>query len=335
MKKLLFNAAFLVAGLLSISNAIAQQDDKEKNETFKYNKSKNYSKSYSINGSDKINLDNQFGEMKLVTWDKNEIKVDASITAKSDDEAEAQEILERISIEDRKESGAVYFKTKMSNEKPSWEGKKGNHHQSMEINYTVYLPSGNPLKAANQFGKMIVPDYRGEAEVSSKFGSLTAGKFTNAKDISVEFGTANIAEVSGGKLSIKFSNGTVSKLTGEVKANLEFSKVKLNLDNNTKNLTINNSYAEVYLDLDKSFSATYDITSSHGEFNNQSSFTFTKQGEDKNHYGPEFTKHYTGTSGSGSSKVKINSSFGETTTGHDLKVDMTEKKKKTKNTRTV
>jgi len=335
MKKLLFNTAFLIAGLLSISHAIAQQDENEKKETFKFNKSKSYSKSYSISGGDKIYLDNQFGEMKLVIWDKNEIKVDVSITAKSDDEAEAQEILERITIEDRKESGAVYYKTKMSNEKPSWEGKKGNHHQSMEINYIVYLPTGNPLKAANQFGKMIVPDYRGEAEVSSKFGSLTAGKFSNAKEISVEFGNANIAEVSGGKLSIKFSNGTVNKLSGDVKANLEFSKVKLEIDNSVKTLTINNSYAEVYLDADKNFSATYDITSTHGEFTNQSSFAISKQGEKENRYGPEFTKRYSGTSGSGSAKIKISSSFGETIIGHDLKVDMTEKKKKAKNIRTV
>jgi len=315
MKKLLFNTAFLITGLLSITNAIAQ-DEKDKKETFKFNKSKSYSKSYTISSSDKINLDNQFGEMKLVRWEKNEIKVDASVTAKADDEAEAQEILERITIQDRKESGAVYFKTIISNQKPSWEGKKGNHHQGMEINYTVYLPSGNPLKAANQFGKMIIPDYRGEAEISIKFGTLTAGKLSNAKDISVEFSEATIVAVSGGQLSIKYSNGTVNELSGDVKATLDFSKVKLNLDNNTKNLTINNSYAEVYLDLDKNFSATYDITSSHGQFTNKSGFTITKQGEDTNRKGPAFTKRYTGKSGSGTAKVKVNSSFSETITGH-------------------
>ena len=111
-------------------------------------------------------------------------------------------------------------------------------------------------------------------------------------------------------MNIKFSNGTVNKLSGDVKTNLEFSKVKLNIDNDVKNLTVNNSYSEVYLDLDKSFSATYDINTSHGSFSNQSSFEIKKQGENDNRYGPEFTKRYTGTSGSGSSKVKVSSSLG-------------------------
>jgi len=342
MKKLLFNTTFLVAGLLSLSIGYAQQTtnefEKGKDRVEpKFKKTKNYTKSYSLSSSDKISLYNQFGEMKITTWDKNEVKVDATITGKSDDEPRAQEILDRISIQDSKEGGTVSFKTKFADDKKedkrNWDNKE-HRNEGMQIDYVVYLPSNNALTAENQFGKMIVPDIRGEAVLTSKFGSLTAGKISNAKEVSVEFGKADIAEVGGGKLSIKFSNGTVNKLTGEVRANLEFSKVKLNIDNNAKNLTINNSYAEVYLDLDKSFSATYDITSSHGEFSNQSSFTFTKQGEDKNHYGPEFTKRYTGTSGSGSSKVKISSSFGEIIAGHDLKVDMTEKKKN-KKTRTV
>ena len=334
MKKILFKSAFLVVLLLNVTIIMAQDKEKERAEP-KFKKTKSYTKSYSLGSNDKINLENQFGEMKLITWDKNEVKVDVSITGKSDEEDRAQTILDRISISDGKDGNSVFFKTKMENQKSDWNNKKGNYNEGMEINYTVYLPSGNPLKANNQFGKMIVPDYKGEAELESKFGSLTAGKITNAKEVSVEFGKADIAQITGGKLSIKFSNGTVNKLSGDVKSNLEFSKVKLNIDNDAKTLTINNSYSTVYLDLDKSFSATYDVTTSHGSFSNESSFEIKKEGEkNDNHYGPEFTKHYTGTSGSGSSKIKVSSSFGEIIAGHNMTVDMTEKRKN-KSTRSI
>src|SRR5689334_19165427 len=104
MKKLLFNAALLVASVLTIHNSSAQDKEKEKEMVEpKYKKTKSYSKSYSLSGSDKINLENQFGEMKLMTWDKNEIKVDVSITGKSDDESRAQQILDKISILDSKD----------------------------------------------------------------------------------------------------------------------------------------------------------------------------------------------------------------------------------------
>ena len=199
MKKLLFNTAFLVAGLLSLSVSFAQDNEKKERVEPKFKKTKSYTKSYSLGSSDKISLYNQFGEMKITTWDKNEVKVDATITGKSDDEARAQVILDRISITDAKDGGTVSFKTKFADDnkddKKTWT--KGEHHnEGMQIDYMVYLPSGNALNAENQFGKMIVPDIRGEAVLTSKFGSLTAGKISNAKEVSVEFGKADIAEES-------------------------------------------------------------------------------------------------------------------------------------------
>ncbi|HMU46173.1 MAG TPA: hypothetical protein PKC72_07395 [Chitinophagaceae bacterium] len=332
MKRILFNTLVLFTALVCLTQVNAQ--DKEKNEP-KFKKTKSYSKSYNLSGSDKVSLSNQFGEMKLVTWDKNEVKVDATITGKSDEEDRAQKILDHISIEDSKSGNTVSFKTKFADDKKVWnKDDKGKHYnEGMEINYVVYLPSGNALKAENQFGKMIVPDYRGEAELESKFGSLTTGKISNAKEVTVEFGKVDIGNIAGGKLNIKFSNGNVNKLSGNVNSNLEFSKVKLNIDNDAKSLDIHNSYSTVYLDLDKNLSASYDITTSHGNFSNESSFTIKKEGSDEKSYGPTFTNRYSGTSGSGSTKLKVNSSFGEIITGHNLQVDMSEKSKSKNKTR--
>src|SRR5687768_9199047 len=100
MKKTVFNTVFLLTALLTLSVGFAQE--KERTEP-KFKKNKTYSKSYSLGSSDKISLNNQFGEMKLVTWEKNEIKVDVSITSKADEEKRAQEIIDRISIIDGKD----------------------------------------------------------------------------------------------------------------------------------------------------------------------------------------------------------------------------------------
>lgn len=319
MKRIVFNTAFLIAGLLFLSVAFAQKEGKE----LKYSKSKSHSRSYSISGSDKISLDNQFGDIKLVTWDKNEVKVDVSMTGKANEEDHAQEIVDRISIEDSKSGGTVSFKTIIGKEKKS----RSNTSQTFEINYTVYLPSNNPLKVANQFGDIILPDYRGEANISSKFGSLKAGKISNADDVTVEFGKAEIEQLNGGSLTIKFSEGTVNKLSGTVKTNLEFSNVKLVIDNDAKGLTVNNSYSTVYLDVDKGLSATYDISTSHGNFSNKSDFNLKTQGDSQTSYGPVFNYRYTGTSGGGNIKIRASASFGEFILGHNLKVDLSDKKK--------
>ena len=71
-------------------------------------KRKTYSKSYTVGSNEKISLDNSFGEMKLSTWDKNEVKVDITIVAKAATEGKAQEILNKIRIEDGKNSSGTY-----------------------------------------------------------------------------------------------------------------------------------------------------------------------------------------------------------------------------------
>jgi len=339
MKTLLrpYNFILLIAFIALASTAIA-------NEEPKVEKKKTYSKSYPVSSNDKISLSNQFGEMKIMTWDKNEVKVDVSITAKADDDKRAQEILDKITIEDGKGSGGVYFKTKFA--KDQWnddkdkgrdrdrEDRKSHRNEGMEINYAVYLPAGNTLNAENQFGAMIVPDYRGEATITSKFGSLKAGKISNGKSVSVEFGTGEIAQLNGGKLTFKFSNAvSVGKLTGDVEAVFEFcDKIKVNLDNDVKDLDIKNSYSKLYIDINKNFSAKYDISTSFGEFTNKTAFAIKEQGkdDDDDRHGPRFDHKYSGSSGSGSTNVKIKSSFGEIIIGHDLVVDMTESKKKGK-----
>jgi hypothetical protein len=329
MKKTLFSRLFLLVALMASVAATAQDKDDHKNEKEpKFKKTKSYSKSYNLGSSDKISLANQFGEMKLNTWDKNEIKVDVTITGKSDIEQQAQEILDRISISDGKTGSTVSFETKFNDDKKNQHtnDKEEHHNEGMQIDYVVYLPAGNALTVQNQFGKLIIPDYRGEADITCKFGSLTTGKLSNPKEVDVEFGEANIGQLDGGKLSIKFSEGTVNKLSGNVKTNLEFSQVKLTIDNDLKSLDLSNSYSTIYLDVEKNLSAAYEITSSHGEFTNKTSFAIKDDGkDDDNRYGPRFTRKYSGTSGSGTSKLKVNSSFGEIIIGHDLKMEKSDK----------
>src|SRR4030095_13729599 len=186
MKRILATITLMALCLFSL--ALSAQD-KEKQTEPKYKKTKSYSKSYSLSGSDKISLSNQFGEMKLITWEKSEIKVDVSITGKSNDEKRAQQIVDRISIQDGKDGNGIYFKTKFAdeNDRDDDHDKNGHTNEGMDIDYVVYLPSCNPFNAEQQFGEMIVPDYRGESRIECKFGTLTAGKLSNSKELTVEF----------------------------------------------------------------------------------------------------------------------------------------------------
>ncbi|HUP10975.1 MAG TPA: hypothetical protein VM187_02140, partial [Niastella sp.] len=137
----------------------------------KVEKKKTYTKSYNVSSSDKISFTNQFGELKINTWDKNEVKATITITAEASTDEKAQAILDHVNIEDGKSNDGVYFKTVFDKKKdPNWsKGEK----QGYKIDYEVYIPARNPLTAKNSFGPMSIGDYQGEATLTSQYGSLS------------------------------------------------------------------------------------------------------------------------------------------------------------------
>ena len=314
MKKILYITLTVILFTWSFT-ALAAGDDPL------VEKKKTYSKSYTVGSNEKISLNNSFGEMKFSTWDKNEVKVDIVIVAKAATEEKAQEILNKIRIEDGKNSGGVYFKTQMdnvnnnsnNNNNNNGNKKKGKNYkqEGMEINYMVYLPASNPLDASNSFGALIIGDYKGEASLESKFGSLTAGNLANVKQVSVEFGKADIASIHNGKVTIKFSKAVLGKFSGNVNSNFEFCEVvNLGLDNSITQLNIRSSYSTLGIELNKGLSASFNIKTSFGDVDNNSAFDIKEEDDGGQKHGPRFDKQYYGTAGQGNAKITIKSEFG-------------------------
>ena len=293
-------------------------------------KTKTYTKTYPVSSSDKISLENQFGEMKITTWDKNEIRVDVRIEAKGGTEEIAQKILDNIYIEDSKSGSEISFETKMRNKNWNNDNEKKYKEMGMKIDYTVSMPANNQLNATNQFGPMSITDYKGLVVLVSKFGSLTAGKLSNVKEVNVEFGEANVESVNGGRLTIKFSKAVINNVIGNVVARIEFcDKLKIGVDNNSKDLDIKTSYSTLYLDASSNFSSRISIKTSFGDFNNKTSFNIKKEGDDDDddRHGPKFDKQFSGNAGSGTNKLNVKSDFGEVILGHNLQVDISKKEK--------
>jgi hypothetical protein len=306
-----------------------------------FEKKKSYSKSYNVDGNDRITFDNRFGELKINTWEKNEVKVDVSMTAKAWSDERAQEILDRISIQDDQSSNGVSFKTDIDDDNRSWKkgDKNKNRNEQFNINYVVYVPARNPLVAKNEFGSMTIPDYAGEIDVTSKFGSLQAGNLSNAKKIRIEFGNGTIQSITNGQLHIGFSSPVVvNRASGKVDISMEHSGgVKIVVDNNVKEVTVKNNFSTLYLDVPKNISANFNVTTNFGDLDNKSDFAINKEGDDDDDHGPQFRHSYQGKAGNGNVPIKVSSEFGQTVIGHNLemKVAAKNKDKEKKKTRAI
>lgn len=299
---------------------------------FKVEKKKTYTKSYNVSSSERVSFDNQFGELKITTWDKNEVKVDVTMVGKANTDEIAQEVLDRITIEDGKGGSGVFFKTKIGDGKDWPKGNKYNN-TGFSIDFVVYMPAKNPLNVENEFGKTFIPDYSGEITVHQKFGALTAGKLSNTKKVHIEFGGGSTIEsINGGELSIHFSRTLVNKVDGKVKVFVEHcGAVKLGVDNSLTELTINNNFTTLHLDVSKSISATFKVHTNFSELDNDSGFSIKEEGDGDERRGPKFDHDYNGKAGNGTVPIKIRSEFGNINIGHNISFDPSEKEEKNKN----
>jgi hypothetical protein len=334
MKKMIKIYSLVLSLLFLTQINLVAQDDKTDNDDnkkkYEFVKNKSVNKSYSVSSSDKLNIQNSFGSVKVITWDRNEIKVDVDIEVSANTEALAQKILDRISVTDEKTGKGISFETKMKDGK--YPNNSRDEKSTMHINYSISMPSNNALTVKNEFGSTTIPDFRGEVDLTSKFGSLTTGNLSSIKSINVEFGKANLTNITSAPVTIKFSKAVISKLSGAVKMNLEFcSSVRLSLDANLSSLDLKTSYSTVNLKPLGDLSASYNISTSFGSFKNTSNIKFSSDEDGDNNRGPKFDYEYSGKSGSGSVPVKVKSSFGKIIVGEASEEDMKSKdKNKTK-----
>ena len=311
--------------LLSLSLRAQNDNDNDNNDHQKkleFVKKKSVNKSYNVSSSDKLNIKNSFGTVEVHVWDKNEIKVDVNIEVSGNTDAVAQKVLDRISVSDEQKGKEISFETNLKDVNNS-HGEK----TTMSINYTISMPASNPLQIKNEFGTTTLPDYKGEVDLTSKFGKLNTGDLSNVKNISIEFGKAKLGNIPGGALSIKYSSASIARLSGNIKMNLEFSsKVVLNLDNNLSSLDLKASYSTVNLKPIGDLPASYTVSTSFGSFKNKTAIKFSSDEDDDDH-GPKFDHQYTGKSGSGNVNVKVKSDFSTVILGEASAEEMDDKHK--------
>jgi hypothetical protein len=319
---------FLVLSLPVISKAAGGDDEVRKKRTI--------NKSYNVGPDDKLEIENQFGNVQIDTWDKSQITVDITIGVRASSEEKANEVMDELDVKEVQSGHIINFKTKVgeihNNDKKEHRGS-GDDDRSFFIDYIVHMPSGNRLSVENSFGRTEIGDFKGLVALTSKFGSLKTGRLSNVDNIDVEFGKAYISEITNGKVVFKFNKESmIGKVNGKVKISSEFShNVQFNVADEIQDLAIYESYSDMKMVLPKSISAHFDVHTSFGSFHNDCEFNLREKREgDMDNTGPRFDKDYSGQAGDGKASIKIKSSFGNVRLTYPGAPDVKDKKDKDK-----
>jgi hypothetical protein len=292
-------------------------------------KSKTFSKSYPVDASDKLQIDNRYGKIIVNAWNKNEVKVDVEIKAYANEDADAQKLIDQTTIISNKEKDLVSFKTDIEKSENSWWGTSSENGKitkvrKVVINYTVYMPSKSALTINNRYGIVSLPSLGGKLNINNTYGGLVAKDLTNTGNvIVVRYGDANIGSLTGSDINVAYGslalesadnlNATISyspakigKLNSSGTINLRYGDglVINDLGKQLKTLTVNSSYAPVKLGSMSGTNADFDVTVHNSDFMYNNAVNVTSTTPDKER-GYTSTKTYKGHVGKGNADKLI------------------------------
>lgn len=188
-----------------------------------FDREKKITRSFKVSSNTKVEIKNSFGKVHINTWDKNQVDVEIAILTKSKNEAKAQEMLDKIKIKIEENGGLLEFNTEI--------GKiNSKNNESFEVNYTINMPSKNPLEVKNSFGDFYLDNYDGPVELNLSYGALKIGNLTGPAEIKVSFnkGENIIKSMSRGELEVSYTDLTLN------------SAENINLENEFSDITIDN-----------------------------------------------------------------------------------------------
>ena len=189
---LLWMALCLPASTLWASSALAEASRKG---TITFDK---------VKSGATVRLENQFGNIALLPWDKKELRLEFEFKVMAKDKSQAESILKNMSIE-KKEGSGVYSLELLGTDGGSNEERK------IESTWTVYIPKEKfALIVANRFGGVYIKDNAYKSiSAHVKFGVLLCGSLQTDEqkcELKVEHGSLTLTDCKTANVQAKFSS---------------------------------------------------------------------------------------------------------------------------------
>lgn len=169
---------------------------------------KTYTETFSVNGSGDVRLTNRYGDIRVETWDRDEVKIDVRVKVAAEDQDDADRTFNRIEISFSGGSNAASATTSIGSgskkskgilrslldgEWPSWDGIGSSN--DFKIHYTVKMPASANLETDAKYCDVLLPDLTGNNRLTVGYGDLVAGDLTGRNEISVSYGSARVDQL--------------------------------------------------------------------------------------------------------------------------------------------
>ncbi len=244
---------------------------------------------FSVEDIDALKLENAFGNITLESWQGEEIKVLIQIQSDTDDQEYVEGLKEALLSSETEENTLLLA----SNNRRYLEDSRVN---SLRMNYQIFIPEGEAFslfEIVNEFGDVKVAEIESGLRVNNRHGDV---KIVDA---------GNFVEVEN-----HFGDVTLGAINGEVKIMNRHGDVTLeNEQEILTELTIENEFGSVHLQLFEEQPGVFDLRTGFGDINQN--LILAEGGFEETRGSNE--QRFQGTVGTGGGHISIQNRHGDIT----------------------
>ncbi len=203
---------FLV-GVAPILGSIKEQYEEE------------FAKTVSLAKDGEVILYNVSGNVEVKTWDKGEVKIDATKISRASTLSKAKENAAKVEIVIEKEGNTLKIET----EYPDKKGRRwGEDSLNVSVRYTLMVPAKAAVKISVTSGSVDLEGIGGMAKVTTTSGRVELRKAYQDVDLDVVSGGIDVQDVTGDAYLHTISGSiTAERIKGSIKATVVSGDIDL------------------------------------------------------------------------------------------------------------
>ena len=193
----------LLALMVTMGSMLQAQD---------YTDKKSVSRSFPANMETTLEVENKYGKIKLVTWEKDSVAVEVDLALTESSSSKLRKLKEDVHIDFTSTNNYIIAKTVIESESGRIAKELRNlsntltgSNKRMEINYTVRVPEYLDVVLTNKFGDIYMDDLEGQLELNLSNGALKANRLTGNSSINLSFVDGTIKTLGSCTMSLSYS----------------------------------------------------------------------------------------------------------------------------------
>jgi len=213
----------------------------------KYKREKIIRQQYEVGSNGKVQIDNSYGNINIVTWQQNKVDIKVTISVDGNDLDAVSKRMKSIWVDISKSPFKVTAVTHIGNTSQSWSlfslffGKS--HQTNFKINYEVRMPENFDLKLTNDYGNIFINKLGGSLDLNVDYGKFEIGELLNSNnEINTDYlSSSHIDFVKEANINADYSKITIESAY-KLRLNCDYTTVKIK---EVRFVKFNNDYGSI------------------------------------------------------------------------------------------